>query len=70
MRIGMFPASFAGLVTAAGNTSLKGAKRYLLSGEKEREEIGWICACAREIRLAEQPLFQELYVKHMLFSGA
>ena len=70
VRIGMFPASFAGRVTAAGNTSLKGAKRYLLSGEKEREEIGRICACAREIRLAEQPLFQELYVKHMLFSGA
>lgn len=68
VRIGMFPASFSGRVTAAGNTSLKGAKRYLLSGEKGREQIGRICARAKEIRLAEQPLFQKLYVEHMLFS--
>lgn len=65
--IGMFPESFAGCTKSIGNCALEGAKQYLLSEEDARGRIAQMIAKAKELNLAEQTLFQELYVTHMFF---
>ncbi|MCI5874578.1 MAG: ASKHA domain-containing protein [Clostridiales bacterium] len=67
IHIGMFPGTFAGCTECIGNCALEGAKRYLLSEKDARNRIARIIARAKEINLAEQPIFQELYVTQMFF---
>lgn len=67
IRIGMFPESFAGCVKSIGNCALEGAKQYLLSEEDARMRIAQMTVNAKELNLAEQTMFQELYVTHMFF---
>lgn len=69
MRIGMFPESFKGRINRIGNAALEGAKQYVLSEEKRRSAL-WITQQARNINLAEQPLFQEWYIPQMCFEKA
>ena len=66
--IGLFPVEFRNRAEPLGNSSLAGAKRFLLEDEKRaEEEVQWIAAHAREINLAMQPDFGELYMKYMHF---
>lgn len=67
IRIGLFPKSFAGRTRSIGNCALEGAKRYLVSEEDAKKRIARIIAHAKEMNLAEQPMFQELYLTHMFF---
>lgn len=68
IRIGMFPETFAGRTECIGNSALEGAKKYLLSEKSARARIAQITTRANEINLAEQAVFQELYVSQMFFS--
>jgi len=52
-------------IIAAGNTSLKGAQLYLTN--PDRDGLQEIKKNAREISLAQDSSFQELYLKHMAF---
>lgn len=66
--IGLFPEEFRNRAEPLGNSSLAGAKRFLLEDEKRaEEEVQWIAAHAREINLAMQPDFGDLYMKYMHF---
>ncbi len=69
VHIGMFPESFLGCTKCIGNCALEGAKRYLMSGEEADAQIAWMLAHAKEMNLAEQTVFQELYVSHMFLPG-
>lgn len=66
IHIGLFPESFYDCTKSIGNGALDGAKRYLMC-EDAKQEIAWIIGHAKEINLAEQPTFQELYLTHMFF---
>lgn len=66
--IGLFPAEFRGQTETLGNSALAGAKRFLLEDERRAtEEVQWIAAHAKEINLAMQPEFGDLYMKYMQF---
>lgn len=67
IRIGLFPENFSGRTKCIGNCALEGAKRYLLFEEEARTRIARIIAQAKEINLAKQPIFQELYITQMFF---
>jgi uncharacterized 2Fe-2S/4Fe-4S cluster protein (DUF4445 family) len=68
--IGMFPADFSGRTINLGNSSLLGAKRFLLNdndGDASRE-VAAIVAAAREINLAGHPGFNDRYLERINFS--
>lgn len=65
--IGMFPGAFANCTKGIGNCALEGAKQYLMEEKEARKQIAWIVANAKEINLAKQTVFQELYLTHMFF---
>lgn len=65
--IGMFPQKFRGHINSVGNSALNGAKQYLLATEEGRTRIDWIVANAVEWNLAENALFEELYLQFMGF---
>lgn len=67
IRIGLFPKNFSDKIVPSGNSALEGAKKYLLAGKSEREEVHFIAASAKEINLALHSAFQELYIEHMFF---
>lgn len=67
IEIGLLPEHFRGKVIAAGNTSLAGATKYLLSTSSENE-IEAILSITSEIHLADAPDFQELFIQYMNFS--
>lgn len=66
IAIGMLPEEFRGKIEAVGNSSLKGAVKYLLEEEARRmtEEIVRI---SEEVNLANDKDFNELYMEHMFF---
>lgn len=66
VRIGLFPDEFAGRVTAAGNSSLKGAERFLTE-EDAGKAFDRIVKHAKEIHLATHPGFADRYLKDMFF---
>lgn len=64
--IGLLPEELDGRITAVGNTSLAGA--ILFATEKEvRTDFVKVAENAKEISLAENRLFPDLYMKHMYF---
>lgn len=64
--IGLIPKEFLSKTVLAGNTSLKGALLYL-AGQK-KNELHQIQNSAKEIPLAKDEQFMELYLKYMAFS--
>lgn len=67
-RIGLFPLDMLGKPESAGNTSLAGAKRFLLEEEKIAEQtVNWIAEHTTEKNLAIQTQFNDLYMKYMFF---
>lgn len=69
--IGMFPQGFAGRITIAGNSALRGCARYLTacaSSEEPCREPGEIAGRMREIPLSSEPVFQEYYMEGMMFA--
>ncbi|MGN0348105.1 MAG: ASKHA domain-containing protein [Roseburia sp.] len=67
IRIGLFPKSFAGKVTAVGNSSLSGAVRFLLEGEAAEKKTEAIAAASEEMNLAMHTGFQDTYLEEMFF---
>ncbi len=63
--IGLLPKEFLSKTVSAGNTSLKGALLYL--AEQRKEELRQIQDAAKEIPLAKDECFMELYLKYMAF---
>lgn len=67
-EIGLLPEELAGKTKASGNTSLKGAIRFLMEPEEEKS-FSELARRAEEIPLAQLPRFQELYIKYMSFKN-
>jgi uncharacterized 2Fe-2S/4Fe-4S cluster protein (DUF4445 family) len=63
VEIGMIPKELRHKVIPAGNTSLAGCVKYLLSDEEIPENT----LEAAEISLSDHVLFNELYMEHMMF---
>ncbi len=63
---GLLPMEWKGLVTACGNTSLKGAAAFLTDSAC-RTVMAGLSDKNREIQLADDPYFQERYVQEMRF---
>lgn len=67
----MLPEEFANKIIVSGNTSLEGAKRFLLSDRAKRVEIlkMWdnICKCTKSFELATCERFQEIYLNSLDF---
>ncbi|MCH4178698.1 MAG: ASKHA domain-containing protein [Megasphaera sp.] len=66
--IGLLPHELAGRTIAVGNTSLAGAAD-VLTEDRAWNGMKAIASSAREIILGNMPEFQELYIRHMEFSG-
>ncbi len=64
--IGLFPAECEEKIKAVGNTSLKGAARYLLDPLAEGETKR-IVETAKEVALSDSKEFQEFYMEYMYF---
>lgn len=64
--IGLLPEELLEKTVAVGNTSLRGAE-YFLTREDAGEILDRLAAGAKEVSLAKEPEFQELYVRHMDF---
>jgi uncharacterized 2Fe-2S/4Fe-4S cluster protein (DUF4445 family) len=67
IAVGLIPESFRGKIVPVGNTSLRGAACYLREPENARIQLRKITDTAEEIRLAEHPDFEELYISYMAF---
>lgn len=72
IAVGLLPAAFEGRVEAVGNSCLKGLAKYAdcertLGAGPALEKLAKIPAAAKEIVLAEHPLFADLYVNYMNF---
>lgn len=65
-RIGLLPKACRGRMYAAGNTSLLGAGMSLFSDCLNRE-LQRLSGCAREVSLANEKGFQEVYMAQMYF---
>ena len=63
--IGLLPKEFLSKTVSAGNTSLKGALLYL--AEQKKDKLWQIQDAAKEIPLAKDERFMELYLKYMAF---
>lgn len=64
--IGLLPGELLEKTIAVGNTSLRGAE-YFLTREDAGEILDHLAAGVKEVSLAKEPEFQELYVRHMDF---
>lgn len=64
--IGLFPAECADKIEAVGNTSLRGAAKYLLHPEAGKE-VGRIIENTQEVSLSDSREFQEFYMDYMYF---
>lgn len=64
--VGLLPGELTDRTEAVGNTSLQGAVR-LLSSPEDRKLLKEIAEHAEEIPLAADEVFQELYLKYMMF---
>lgn len=66
-NIGIFPNHFMEKATAIGNSSLGGAKKYLLDTNADTKLLN-ITNISKELYLAENPYFNELYIKELNFN--
>lgn len=64
--IGLFPAVCEGKIVAVGNTSLKGAVKYLID-DGAQEETERLVGTAEEVSLSDSREFQEFYMEYMCF---
>lgn len=64
--IGLFPAELKGRIIPVGNSSLKGAVRYLAEADSV-DRTGYIVEHAEEISLAMDDDFNQLYMDYMYF---
>lgn len=64
--IGLIPPGLSDRVRILGNAALAGACQTLLQGSS-RHSLRQIAAAARPINLGGDPLFNDLYIGHMLF---
>jgi uncharacterized 2Fe-2S/4Fe-4S cluster protein (DUF4445 family) len=67
IAVGLIPEAFRGKIVSAGNTSLRGAARFLREPETAPEELAKITGMTEELLLAEHPDFEELYIRYMTF---
>ncbi len=65
--VGLFPKEWKAKTVVCGNASLKGAIAFLSDPGCGRE-LAEICAKGKEVRLADDPYFQDAYVSQMGFS--
>lgn len=64
--IGLLPGSISDITQAAGNTSLMGAIHFLTHDTPfERTRLSSIRSLSRDVTLASEPDFEELYLKHL-----
>ncbi|MDR1735960.1 MAG: ASKHA domain-containing protein [Oscillospiraceae bacterium] len=68
-EVGLLPQAAIPIVRAAGNASLGGAVRLLLSPEKAYSDLEGLLKNCTEINLAEHPRFQDLFMEYMFFDG-
>lgn len=68
MAIGLLPEG-AKAIDAIGNSSLHGACDYLKEPEKAADYMQKIVKSAKEIVLANQPGFEEMYINYINFQG-
>ena len=66
--IGLFPEKLSDRILAVGNSSLKGAA-LLAMDPASSERFQRVADISEEIHLANHEMFQDLYIKHMFFSG-
>ncbi len=66
LTIGLLPKAFNGKIYRVGNTSLGGVRKFLLYNDIEKE-VDYIKSIAKDLNLAHDPLFNELFMEHMLF---
>lgn len=66
--IGLLPQNFSGEIIAIGNSSLKGAVKYLMEDKKERMQE--IVSRATEVNLSGSKDFQRFYVDYMWFESS
>ena len=66
MGIGLFSESDIAKIKSVGNAALEGAQKFLLD-EAGEARIKEMVSCAKEILLANEPEFEEYYIKYMQF---
>lgn len=66
VTIGLFPPEWKEKITLCGNTSLKGAAAFL-TDDSYKDMLAGLFSKNREIRLADDAQFQELYIQEMQF---
>ena len=65
--VGLLPPGLAGRIIPAGNAALGGAVRMLREPEWAAAETAALLAAAREVPLAGDPRFAELFIEYMRF---
>lgn len=64
--VGLLPIELLNKISSVGNSSLKGA--ILCGGNEEgKRKIEWIKGMSKEMNLAKEKGFQDLYLEHMYF---
>lgn len=64
--IGLLPKECQEKIEAVGNSCLKGARTYLLSGDST-ERVNYILGCSSEVQLSNDKHFNEFYMDYMYF---
>lgn len=64
--IGLLPKALQDRIKAVGNSSLSGAKQYILD-EEAKQKVEHIIGISREVELSTDPDFNELYMDYMYF---
>ena len=67
VAVGIFDTEDAQYLKVVGNTALEGAKKFLLDKDGE-ERLGRIVEGAKEIVLAKEPDFEDMYICNMQFA--
>lgn len=64
--IGLLPNDFMGKIQRVGNASLGGVRKFLLYKEM-MAQVNQIKSISKDLNLAHDPIFNELFMEHMLF---
>ena len=67
VKTGLLPRCAAGRTEYLGNTSLKGAIKFLKDGEKEKDKVKEIAKKIEYIHLANKEEFASCYIRHIDF---
>lgn len=67
LSIGLFPDALAGKISMVGNSCLSGLTKYLMTDNPE-QSLSSIVAKSRELSLATDQEFNDLYINNMYFS--